>query len=45
MNTIGYSRPLALWSVINVTRPSSSLARVGIGDERHLLQEVRQTGS
>ena len=39
MKTIGYSRPLALCSVISVTRPSSSRARVGVGDERDLLQE------
>ena len=39
MKTTGYSRPFALCSVISVTRPSSSLARVGVGDERDLLEE------
>ena len=40
MNTIGYSSPLALWSVISVTRPSSSARVVGVGDQRDLLQEL-----
>ena len=38
MNTVGYSRPLALCSVISVTRPLVAAA-VGVGDERDLLQE------
>ena len=42
MNTIGYSRPLALCSVISVTRPSSSVRVVGVGDQRDLLQELGQ---
>ena len=42
MKTIGYSRPLALWRVISVTSPSSSLRVVRVGDERHLLEELGQ---